>query len=608
MSFRKKVMMGILIAIIFMAIISTNVFAITNSTDVVEVSQPDFEEAKGTSIDNQPTACGIYYQDGVFSLDPGTYKLAGDVELDDGDRIELSGGDFELDLNGCGLIGCLEGNPVLTFYDGTLLINNEGVIFNSSQESEDILKFGANTNITLEQSIYQGNVTIEDGANCTINGGEFCGYMYVNDSELTVEDFTLEETLVINHSKVTINSGKIICEDNDAIYVENASNLTINDGEFRSDVYNALLAEAGFWEYEINNEGITICGGTFNGVLSALALYETDSVILTGGTYSISGDSEDAMGAIVTEANGEEEFLSFLGEGYEYSEPLTLSSIPGYNYEGQLATQNSISVVPKAENQEYVVEDGKGNEIIFTAPEGDTYTFYINDILTITDKDLQEIVDLLNDPAITFNGLKEQHNKLINYGKNAAEGKGELLKLYEVYLNTNGVEIHEVEGGFKIRIKITDQMKDYEKFQLIFIEEDGTTEDSIELTINDDYLEGTIPHLSIYALVGIKTEVVNDNTDQDVDTNTESTNATEETTTPETKPTEEAITPETKPTDELINTETKPAEEIITSKTNQEEKTINNPETGDNIILWISLMVFSILGIVFIVIYTKKRK
>ena len=68
------------------------------------------------------------------------------------------------------------------------------------------------------------------------------------------------------------------------------------------------------------------------------------------------------------------------------------------------------------------------------------------------------------------------------------------------------MEVHEVAGGFKIKLKMTDNMNGYDTYKLIYIAEDGTTEKTIELTKNGEYLEGTLPHLSMYALVGNKTE------------------------------------------------------------------------------------------------------
>ena len=104
---------------------------------------------------------------------------------------------------------------------------------------------------------------------------------------------------------------------------------------------------------------------------------------------------------------------------------------------------------------------------------------------------------------------------------------------------------------------MTDDMKGYDTYKLIYIAEDGATEKAIELTKNGEYLVGNLPHLSMYALVGYKTE-----------TETTDTNATAE------------------------NTNTTGT---ITSNTNTEVKT-NNPKTGDNIITVFCIFAISLLG------------
>lgn len=146
------------------------------------------------------------------------------------------------------------------------------------------------------------------------------------------------------------------------------------------------------------------------------------------------------------------------------------------------------------------------DSISFTALDGDIYSFFINDITSITDEQLQNTIDTLNEPEYTLESAKEQLNTIIGYGKKAAEGKGELLKIYELYLNNNGTEVHELEGGFRIKLEIADDMKGYDSYKLIYIADDGLTEDAIPLNINGKFLEGTLPHLSMYALVGSKNE------------------------------------------------------------------------------------------------------
>ena len=214
-----------------------------------------------------------------------------------------------------------------------------------------------------------------------------------------------------------------------------------------------------------------------------------------------------------------------------------------------------------SQQEEYMVSSDSNSDdsISFTAIKGDTYSFYIKDRKDTTDEELKQIVELMNDPEYTFESLKAQLNKLIGYGNKAAGEDGTLLKLYEIYLTNNGVEVHEVDGGFKLKLKITDDMKGYDSYKLVYIADDGTTEKAIELTKNGEYLEGTLPHLSMYALVGSKKE----NTTADNNTTT-----VEETTT----------------------------------------KTSNNPKTGDNIITIFSIFAIATLGAFTTIIINKNRK
>ena len=80
--------------------------------------------------------------------------------------------------------------------------------------------------------------------------------------------------------------------------------------------------------------------------------------------------------------------------------------------------------------------------------------------------------------------------------------------------------IHQVENGFKIRIKITDDIKGYDNYSLVYVDDNYDTEDPITLTVNGDYLEGVLPHLSAYALMGdnnpVQDEIANPNTGDNI--------------------------------------------------------------------------------------------
>ena len=85
-----------------------------------------------------------------------------------------------------------------------------------------------------------------------------------------------------------------------------------------------------------------------------------------------------------------------------------------------------------------------------------------------------------------------------------AKPTGTLLKLYEIEVYEDNAVTGDTtslhEGPFKIRIKITDDMKVYNTFKLVYLKNDFTTGEVINLTVEGDYLVGTIPHLSTYML------------------------------------------------------------------------------------------------------------
>ena len=247
-------------------------------------------------------------------------------------------------------------------------------------------------------------------------------------------------------------------------------------------------------------------------------------------------------------------------EGYEFADDIKVfvngkevNTFENLHYLGVVEYE-----IESIENtEEYTLEsptDKIDASISFIEQNGNRYDFDIIEYLAITDEDIQKEVDFCNqyledDEKLTFDEVKAELDKVINYGKNAANGNGDLLKLFNLNLYDNGEEIHQVEGGFKFRLKITDDIKEYDTYKLIYIAEDGTTEDAIELAKNEEYLEGTLSHLSMYALVGSN------------------------------------------------------AETTTTVTTN----TINNPQTGDNIMFYISMLGLSMISLIGTGIYTKKK-
>ena len=192
-------------------------------------------------------------------------------------------------------------------------------------------------------------------------------------------------------------------------------------------------------------------------------------------------------------------------DGYKLADNVVIK-VNGSDPEAVMDIMNDneeIPVVTEIESQvrkvEYTLDDERGNQIIFTDYEGIVYVFNSTDILNMTDEE-SEVVS--SETGMSIEELKEMGNKAIESAKKAVEGKGTLVGLYDFTVVNAGVPLEEVAGGFKIRIKMNDEMKKYNKFQIAFMKDDGTLDDLITLTQNGDYLEGKLPHLSTYAIIG----------------------------------------------------------------------------------------------------------
>ena len=156
------------------------------------------------------------------------------------------------------------------------------------------------------------------------------------------------------------------------------------------------------------------------------------------------------------------------------------------------------------EKEEYTV-DYTDFEIVFTENADKKFTLLVKDVLNLTDEDLKE-----------FEITKEEYQEAMETLNNA-------LKDYKNVINTFVIEVYDEDGNqitdgpFTFKIKMTDEMKKYNSFKLVNVDEnDFSIKDVVELKVEDDYLVGTLPHLSIYALTAEKVEKVNPNTSDNI--------------------------------------------------------------------------------------------
>ena len=157
---------------------------------------------------------------------------------------------------------------------------------------------------------------------------------------------------------------------------------------------------------------------------------------------------------------------------------------------------SNYAIASKSEiEKEYTIKDDNGNEITFTGPEGKNYTLTIIDYLSFTKE------ELIN----TYNVDEEEYDLIINTIKEKTSKYGEFVGFFEIMLfDENGDEVHD--GPFNIKIKMTDAMKKYNTFKIIYMDDQLNIEDPITLKEENGYLVGTIPHLSKYIVTGSITE------------------------------------------------------------------------------------------------------
>lgn len=147
------------------------------------------------------------------------------------------------------------------------------------------------------------------------------------------------------------------------------------------------------------------------------------------------------------------------------------------------------------ETENFTLTDDKGNVISLTYEKNRELSFTMIDYLAFSPEDLE-----------TAGISQEFYDSAMKGIKNATKQHGTLLSFYEILVeNDDGFSIHE--GPFNIKIKMTDEMKKYDIFKIVYmdVEDNFATESPITLTRDGEYLVGTLEHLSTYALVGSNT-------------------------------------------------------------------------------------------------------
>ena len=161
------------------------------------------------------------------------------------------------------------------------------------------------------------------------------------------------------------------------------------------------------------------------------------------------------------------------------------------------------------DNEEYNLSDGE-NEISFESTAGRILVFSVREIMSLTDADAEAILEEMRQEAIdageefdmTVDDLIAMRDYIIEKSQQAAGAYGTLLGIYEIEISDGGTEVHTVESKFNIKLKLIDGTEQYDNYMLVYLNDDYTPTETVNLTRNGNFVEGEINHLSNYIVVG----------------------------------------------------------------------------------------------------------
>ena len=184
------------------------------------------------------------------------------------------------------------------------------------------------------------------------------------------------------------------------------------------------------------------------------------------------------------------------------------------------------------------------NKIYVIENDGNTATFEFNKGHNY----ILNMIDLLTIDSANSETLfgvdSDTFIDAINIMKNNAKEYGDVISIFNILIQDGNLDY---TNAVSLKIKLTEAMKKYNTLKLLYLddENDFQVTDVKNLTINSETGDVDLDHLSVYALVRSNVE---------------------------------------------INT-----------------NTTNNPQTGDNIMFYISLLGISVIGLVGVGIYAKKK-
>lgn len=180
--------------------------------------------------------------------------------------------------------------------------------------------------------------------------------------------------------------------------------------------------------------------------------------------------------------NGNLEFVGwYLDEGFKQS----------YNFNNTVTNGFTLYAKWKEPDPISYTVNSNGNIITFSEQPNHSFTLTMFNFAGLSDEEID------NNPDFT----REEYEQGLAIITNGTKEYGDLLAAYQIEVNDEDEHgIHE--GPFTLKIKMTDEMKKYNTFKMIYFNDEMEVEDVITFKKQGDYLVGTLPHLSTYVLAG----------------------------------------------------------------------------------------------------------
>lgn len=213
-------------------------------------------------------------------------------------------------------------------------------------------------------------------------------------------------------------------------------------------------------------------------------------------------DSQTLTGSGVTESAQIQRPEDPTRDGYEFRGWFENEDLSGEEFDFNVSVSEPLTLYAKWEDmtEEYTVTEGDAIAT-FRYDKGFNFDLSFVDILSLT----PEEVEVLSEGTVT----PEMFNEMLDVIKNSVKGYGTFLGFYAIEIQDTHVVPNRGYGGqVKFKVKMTDEMKKYDTFKFIYLDEENNFKvgDIADFKIEGDYIVGTLPHLSAYVLVGNVTE------------------------------------------------------------------------------------------------------